>query len=64
MDKKQVLIIALLIVAVAFSLTSIIMNLSLRDFEKISVVEGVSAGGSAGSIGFNMEEPVSGGVEK
>ena len=52
MDKKQVLIITLLIVAILFSAASIAINMEIGDFE-ISRPFG-SDGGSAGSNEANL----------
>jgi hypothetical protein len=61
MDKRRVLIIGLLVIAIAFSLMSIIMSVSLGDFERISPRANVPAGGSAGSVGMTIEAPTGGG---
>lgn len=56
MDKTQKVIIALLIVAIAFSLVSIGLNMSVAKFEPVSTEV---AGNPGGQININIQEPVS-----
>jgi len=56
MDKKQVVIAILLIIAIVFSATSIIMNVSNEDFKSIKSIEGNAvAGNPIGDVQLTVE---------
>lgn len=55
MDKSQKVIIALLIIAIAFSLVSIGLNMSVAKFEAIDTQV---SGNPGGQVSINIQEPM------
>ena len=63
-DKKQVLIVTLLIVAILFSVASIVININMRadDFEPSDSLDDIDFPVGKGSGNLNIEILPSGGV--
>ncbi len=60
MEKTQKVIVALLIIAIAFSIVSIGLNMSVAKFETIDTE---IAGKQGGQVNINIQEPVSNTME-